>query len=184
MTGLLPTTGDARAARERRMRAGVEAIYDELTDGRTRTLRMAELVYAAAERHPDLLPTRAAIDAERELPQKDKQGLEIDQGVFFAHVLADEHCGAHLMHAMSQPRAGALELLDGLRSTGSVDLGVVRVDRDGDAGVITTQNDAFLNSEDDPSVAALETAIDLVLLDDAIRVGVLRGGFAKHPKYA
>jgi thioesterase DpgC len=46
------------------------------------------------------------------------------------------------------------------------------------------QNHAFLNSEDDASVAALETAIDLVLLDDAIDVGVLRGGPATHPKYA
>jgi thioesterase DpgC len=184
MAEIATASPEARAAREERLRTQAVAVYEEATDGLSRSLRMAEVVYAAAERHPDLLPTRAAIDAERELPQKDKQGLEIDQGVFFAHVLADERCGAHLMHAMSQPRADALELIDGLRSTGSVDLGVVRVDRDGDAGVITTQNDAFLNSEDDPSVAALETAIDLVLLDDAIRVGVLRGGFAKHPKYA
>jgi thioesterase DpgC len=183
MTRLLPTTGDARAARERRMRAGVEAIYDELTDGRTRTLRMAELVYAAAERHPDLLPTRAAIDAERELLQKDKQGLEIDQGVFLAHVLAHPRCGPHLVHAMAQPRAEALDRIDELRRTGSVDLGVARVDRDGGVGLITTQNHAFLNSEDDPSVAALEIAVDLVLLDDAISVGVLRGAPAVHPKY-
>ena len=60
MTEVLTTTAEARAAREARMRAGVEAVYDELTDGRTRSLRMAELVYAAAERHPDLLPSRAA----------------------------------------------------------------------------------------------------------------------------
>jgi thioesterase DpgC len=184
MTEVLPTTAEARAAREARMRAGVEAIYDELTDGRTRSVRMAELVYAAAERYPDLLPSRAAIDAERELLQKDKQGLEIDQGVFLAHVLAHPRCGPHLVHAMSQPRAEALALVDDLRRTGSVDLGVVRVDRDGEVGLITTQNHAFLNSEDDPSVAALETAVDLVLLDDAIRVAVLRGGVATHAKYA
>jgi (3,5-dihydroxyphenyl)acetyl-CoA 1,2-dioxygenase len=183
MTGVLTTTSEARAAREARMRAGVEAMYDELTDGRTRSLRVAELVYAAAERHPDLLPSRAAIDAERELLQKDKQGLEVDQGVFLAHVLAHPQCGPHLVHAMAQPRAEALALLDDLRRTGSVDLGVVRVDRDGEVGVITTQNHAFLNSEDDPSVAALETAVDLVLLDDAIAVGVLRGAPAVHPKY-
>jgi thioesterase DpgC len=85
---------------------------------------------------------------------------------------------------MSQPKADALGHLDTLRATGSVDLGVARVDRDGDVGLITTQNDAFLNSEDDPSVAALETAVDLVLLDDAIRVAVLRGGVATHAKYA
>jgi thioesterase DpgC len=183
MTDLLPSTAEARAAREARMRAGAEGIYDELTDGRTRSLRMSELVYAAAERHPDLLPTRAAIDAERELLQKDKQGLEIDQGAFLAHVLAHPRCGPHLVNAMAQPKAEALERLGELRRTGGVDLGVVRVDRDGEVGLVTTQNHAFLNSEDDPSVAALETAIDLVLLDDAIAVGVLRGAPAVHSKY-
>lgn len=184
MTEVLTTSVQARAAREERIRGEVEAIYDELTDGRTRSLRMAELVYAAAERRPDLLPSRAAIDGERELLQKDKRGLEIDQGVFLAHVLAHPRCGPHLVHAMAQPRAEALERVDELRRTGSVDLGVARVDRDGEIGLITTQNHAFLNSEDDPSVAALETAVDLVLLDDAIAVGVLRGGPAEHPKYA
>jgi (3,5-dihydroxyphenyl)acetyl-CoA 1,2-dioxygenase len=178
------TTAEARAEREARLRVEVEAIYEELTDGLTRSLRMAELVYAAADRHPDLVPSRAAIDAERELLQKVKQGLEIDQGIFLAHVLAHPRCGPHLVHAMAQPKAEALQRIGELRDSGSVDLGVARVDRDGEVGVVTTQNHAFLNSEDDPSVAALETAVDLVLLDDAIRVGVLRGGPATHRKYA
>src|SRR6185436_9137675 len=46
------------------------------------------------------------------------------------------------------------------------------------------QHHAFLNSEDDASVAALETAVDLVLLDEGIDAGVLRGAPATHPKYA
>ena len=184
MTEALTTSPEARAAREARIRASVEAIYEELTDGLTRSARMAELVYAAAERHPDLLPSRAAIDAERELLQRDKLGLEIDQGVFLAHVLAHPRCGPHLVHAMAQPTADALARLDELRATGSVDLDVARVDRDGEIGLITTQNHKFLNSEDDRSVAALETAVDLVLLDDAISVGVLRGAPAVHSKYA
>jgi (3,5-dihydroxyphenyl)acetyl-CoA 1,2-dioxygenase len=184
MTEMLTTSPEARAAREARIRASVEEIYEELTDGLTRSPRMAELVYAAAKRHPDLLPSRAAIEAERELLQKDKQGLEIEQGIFLAHVLAHPRCGPHLVHAMAQPKAEELERLDELRSTGSVDLDLVRVDRDGEIGLITTQNHKYLNSEDDPSVAALETAVDLVLLDDAISVGVLRGAPAVHPKYA
>ena len=65
-----------------RWRNDIESIYAELTDGWRRQLRVSELVYAAAERFPGLLPTRAAIDAERQLCQKDKQGLEIEQGVF------------------------------------------------------------------------------------------------------
>jgi len=177
-------TAEARAERERTLPGEIEAIYVELTDGFRRSLRMSELVYAAAERRPELLPSRAAIDAERELPQKEKQGLEIDQGIFLAHVLANPRCGPHVLHAMAQPRVEALAAIDELERTGSVDLGPVRVDRRGTIGEVTTQNHAFLNSEDDPSVAALEIAIDLVLLDDAIEVGVLRGGPATHPKYA
>ena len=111
MADTLTTSPEARAEREARLRAEAEAIYDEITDGCTRSLRMAELVYAAAERHPDLLPTRAAIDAERELLQKDKQGLEIEQGIFFAHILADPRCGPHLLHAMAQPKPEALDLI-------------------------------------------------------------------------
>lgn len=184
MADVLTISAEARAERDVRVRASVEAIYEEVTDGLSRSLRMSELVYAAAERHPDLLPRRAAIDAERELRQKDKQGLEIDQGVFLAHVLAHPRCGPHLVHAMAQPKPDALALVEELRANGSVDLGPVRLDRSGAIGLVTTQNHAFLNSEDDASVAALETAVDLVLLDDEIRVGVLRGGPATHPKHA
>jgi thioesterase DpgC len=177
-------TAEARAERERELPRRIEGIYEELTEGFTLSLRASELVYAAADRRPELLPSRAAIATERELLQKDKQGLEIDQGIFLAHVLAHPRCGPHLLHAMAQPRAEAPGALQELRGTGAVDLGPVRVDRDGAIGVVTTQNHAFLNSEDDASVAALEIAVDLVLLDDRIDVGVLRGGPATHPKYA
>ncbi len=162
----------------------MESIYGELTDGFRTLPRVAELVYAAAELFPDQLPGRAAIEAERELLQKDKRGLEINQGVFVAHVLAHERTGFHLIHSMSQPTAEALALLEGFRRDGQADLGPLRVDRDGDVGYVTIQNHAHLNSEDDASVVALEVAVDLVLLDDAIRVGVLRGAPATHPKYA
>src|SRR5919107_5473413 len=144
-------TEAARAERERELPGRIEDIYEELTDGFERSLRMAELVYAAAERRPDLLPGRAAIDAERELPQARKQGLEIDQGIFLAHVLAHPRCGPHLLHAMAQPRAEALAALDDFRRTGAADLGPVRVDRHDGIGTVTMQNHAFLNSEDDPS---------------------------------
>ena len=174
----------ADAVWQERLRSDIESIYGELTDGFRTRPRVAELVYAAAELFPDQLPSRAAIDAERESLQKDKQGLEISQGVFVAHVLAHERAGFHLIHSMSQATPAALALLDEFRRDGQVDLGPIRVDRDDDVGYVTIQNHAHLNSEDDASVAALEVAVDLVLLDDAIRVGVLRGSAATHPKYA
>ncbi len=175
---------DAGAVWEEHLRSDMDAIYAGLTDGYRRQLRVSELVYAAAEQFPEQLPSRAAIDEERELLQKDKQGLEISQGIFVAHVLAHPRSGFHLMHAMSQPTAEALARLGEFERAGAIDLGPMRVDREGDVGHVTVQNHAFLNSEDDVSTAALEVAIDLVLLDDSIRVGVLRGAPATHHKYA
>jgi thioesterase DpgC len=177
----LPAT-DAGAVWEEHLRSDMDAIYAGLTDGYRRQLRVSELVYAAAEQFPEQLPSRAAIDEERELLQKDKQGLEISQGIFVAHVLAHPRSGFHLMHAMSQPTAEALARLGEFERAGAIDLGPMRVDREGDVGHVTVQNHTFLNSEDDVSTAALEVAIDLVLLDDRIRVGVLRGAPAPPPK--
>ena len=160
------------------------AVYEELTEGLTRPIRVSELVYAAAERAPGQLPTRAQMDAERALPQRDKAGLEIIQGEFLARVLADERTGAHLVHCMARPTEAAIELLGQFRRTGAVDLGPMRVDRDGALGIVTNQNHGCLNAEDDASTAAMEVAVDLVLLDDDIEVGVLRGAPAIHPKHA
>jgi thioesterase DpgC len=162
----------------------IESVYDTLTDGRRRLLRVSELAYAAADRYPGLVPTRAEIDAERAHLQKDKAGREIEQGVFISRILARPDLGRHLLHAMSQPRPEALARADEFHRSGCVDLGPMRVERRGAVGHVTIQNHAFLNSEDDVSTAALEIAVDLVLLDDAIDVGVLRGAAAVHPKHA
>jgi thioesterase DpgC len=160
-------------------------IYDELTNGCTTERRLADLVYAAAARYPALLPSREMIARERALKRQiAKQGHEIEQGLFAAHVLADERCGTHLVLAMLRPKPEAEALLGDFIRSGRADLGPARVERIGNVGHVTLANPNFLNAEDDPAVAALETAVDLVLLDDQIEVGVLRGDFAQHPKYA
>jgi (3,5-dihydroxyphenyl)acetyl-CoA 1,2-dioxygenase len=164
--------------------ADIESIYDELTDGRTLSLRVSELAYKAASSCPGLVPTRADIDGERLHLQKDKVGLEIDQGLFVSRVLGSRRSGEHLIAAMSLPKPESLSLLDEFRQSGTADLGVVRVDRIDRVGHVTLQNHACLNAEDDGFTAAFEVAVDLVLLDDGIDVGVLRGGPATHPKYA
>lgn len=175
----------ARAVKERFFRRHAAAIYDEVTDGGARFLRVSEVVEAAAGRYPALLPGRAEIDAERALKlQSAKEGHELDQGLFVAHILADERCGLHLIHAMLKPKREALERLDEFRRTGILDLGEAKVERKGKIGHVTLTNTKFLNAEDDRATAALETCIDLVLLDDNIEVGVLRGGVVQHPKFA
>ena len=175
----------ARAVKDRFFRRHAAAIYDEMTANGARLLRVSELVAAAATRYPALLPTPARIEAERALKlQSAKEGLELDQGIFLACVLADARCGMHLIHAMLKPRREALDRLEAFRQAGFADLGGATVERKGKVGHVTLTNTKFLNAEDDRATAALETAVDLVLLDDSIEVGVLRGGTVEHPKYA
>jgi thioesterase DpgC len=174
----------ARAARVSFLRAHAEDVYRALTHDHTQPLRAEELVHAAAERFPGLVPSREAVDRERQLPQRDKEGVEIDQGIFFCHILSSRAAGLHLVHTMLRPTREAERLLERFRADGIADLGPVRVERVGAAGHVTVSNPAFLNAEDDSTVLPLEIAIDLVLLDPAIEIGVLRGGVVSHPKYA
>ena len=176
---------NARTVKERFFRRHAVAIYDEITGRGARTLRISELVAAAAARYPALLPTAERLKEERALMQQSaKEGYEVDQGLFLSCVLADERCGMHLIHAMLKPKREALDRLAEFRRTGFADLGEAQVERKGKIGHVTVSNPKFLNAESDVTTDATEIAIDLVLLDDAIEVGVLRGGVVQHPKYA
>jgi (3,5-dihydroxyphenyl)acetyl-CoA 1,2-dioxygenase len=175
---------DSAAKRSDFLRAQVEEVYAELTDGFREAVRVEELVFRAAARFPGLVPTREEISAERELRQAQKRGAEIDQGVFLSHVLASPRAGGHLVHAMLRPKIRSLELLDEFRREGKVDLGVAHLERREQAGIVELRNLRFLNAEDDMATTALETAVDLVLLHPDIEVGVLRGGVVDHPRHA
>jgi (3,5-dihydroxyphenyl)acetyl-CoA 1,2-dioxygenase len=166
------------------MRARAEEIYLELTDGLRRPLRDEELVYAAAERYPELLPTREAMAAERARALPDKEGLELAQGQFLSAVLASPRCGSHLVWSMLRPTREALERLDDFRATGVADLGGTYLERQGNVAYLEIRNDRHLNAEDCDTLPATEVAIDLALLDPAVEVGVIRGAVVSHPRYA
>jgi len=100
------------------------AAYEQITEGRRRPVRVAELVYVAGDRFGREPPTRAQIDRERELLQKHKREVEIAQGEFLARVLAGERCGAHLVHSMARPTAAALELLENFKRSAKPGAGV------------------------------------------------------------
>jgi thioesterase DpgC len=173
----------AREQRERFLRAHVEALYDELTGNRARFVRLEDLVLAAADAVPGLVPTAVQVAAEAELLQRDKDGVEIDQGIFIAHVLASATAGRHLCHAMLLPRAETADRLKELDANGSVDFGTVSVVRRGKAAVVTATNARFLNAEDNSTLDAMEIAVDIAILDPKTDIAVLRGGVVEHPKY-
>ena len=114
----------------------------------------------------------------------EKAGVELNQGLLTAEILANPRIGRHLVESMLRPTALAHEHLDELRRTGRVVLGAARVTRHGGAGLLELCNPRHLNAEDGNTLAATEAAVDLVLLDPEIEVGVFRGGVVDHPRYA
>ncbi len=173
----------ARDARSRFLSAHAEGLYDRLTQNRSRFIRVEHLVYDAAALVPGLVPTRAQVAAESALLQRDKEGLEIDQGIFVSAVLANAHAGRHLCHAMLLPRAEAIARLPELEKNAGVDLGAAEVFRKGKAAHVIQKNPRHLNAEDDSTLDAAEIAVDLAILDPRTQIGVLRGGTVQSGKY-
>jgi thioesterase DpgC len=167
---------EARGARGRFLAAHAGAVYDRITQNRSRFVRVEDLVVEAAALVPGLVPTRAQVDAESAHAQRDKDGVEIDQGIFVSAVLASPEAGRHLCHAMLLPRADALARLPELEKTGRIDLGAAEVIRKGRASWVIQKNPRHLNAEDDTTLDAAEIATDLAILDPQTSICVLRGG--------
>ena len=174
----------ARDARFAFLRRHARTLYDRLTAGRTRFVRIERLAYDAAEAVPGLAPTRAEVAAEAELRQADKDGCEVDQGILFNQFLADPECGLHLCHAMLLPREESAEALARFRRDGRLDLGCAKVERQGKAAVLLLSNRRFLNSEDNATQSATEIGADVCILDPESQVAVLRGDVVPEGKYA
>lgn len=173
----------ARACRCRFMDVHADAVYDEITRGRSVDLRLSELVDAAATAFPGLVPTADQLATEAGRPQAGKEGHEIDQAIFLNRVLRSPLVGPHLLNAMLRPTPRALGLLPEFIQTGTADLGSVRLERIGSTARLTMCRDDCLNAEDNRQVEDMETAVDLALLDPAVGVGLLRGGEMSHSRY-
>ena len=159
-------------------------IYDQLTGGRSRAVRVDDLLWRAAELWPGLVPTRAELATESERMQADKDGREIQQGMFVSQMLSDPEIGTHLVTSMLAPTSEAQSRLEELVTQGELDLGAARVTVDGGVGYVYLKHPRFLNAEDDETLGPFETAIDLVLLHPDVKMGVLRGDPVDHPKYS
>jgi thioesterase DpgC len=173
----------ARDARTRFLSAHAGAVYDRLTRSRTRFVRVEQLIYDAALLVPGLTPTQPQVDAEMALMQRDKEGHEVDQGIFVSRVLADARSGTHLCHAMLMPRPEAIAQLPEYERTGYLDLGAAEILRKGNASFVIQKNPKHLNAEDDTTIDAAEIAVDLAILDPRTQIGVLRGDYVQGGKY-
>ena len=173
----------ARRARLAFLEAHIETLYRRLTGDRARYVRLEQLVFDAAALVPGLVPSRDAMAREMALKQADKEGIEVDQGLFVSRLMARESLAFHLCHAMILPLPDSCARLEEYKRTGRLDLGRAAVERRGAVSVVTMQNPGALNAEDNTTLAPLETAVDLALLDPGTKICVLRGGPIPHAKY-
>lgn len=173
----------ARAARVTFLEAHVDAVYRKLTGDLSRYERLEHLIFDAATLVPGLVPSRAALEREAALKQADKDGIELDQGLFVARLMRHEALAQHLCHAMMLPLAESRARLADFERTGKADCGKATVERRGAVSTVTIRNPEALNAEDATTMTPLEIAVDLALLDPATKICVLRGGPLAHAKY-
>jgi thioesterase DpgC len=171
-----------RASREAFLGRHAESVYRALTKDQTNFVRAEPLVYDAANLIAGLTPTRQQVAEQSEKPQRDKDGIEVDQGVFFAQILAHAGAGTHFCHAMLLPKEESLARLAEFQQKGALDLGTAAVERSGKAAIVYLKNPRYLNAEDEATISETETAVDLAILDSS-ELAVLRGGIVDHPKY-
>jgi thioesterase DpgC len=172
-----------RTVREDFLQRHAETVYRKLTKNLTEFKRVDELTYDAAKLVPGLTPTRKQVDAESALLQSEKDGVEVDQGIFLAQVLAVPDVGMHLCHAMLRPKMESIERAREFIMNDVIDFGSAKIERQGKATVVTVKIPRFLNAEDDDTLDDTETATDIAILDPMSEVCVLRGDAVDHPKY-
>ena len=175
---------EARRARIAFLECHRAELYRRLTDDYARFLRAHDLLDAAGDLVPALVPAPSLIEAENGRLQKHKDGHEIDQGIFLNQIIADVDAGTHFCHAALLPTEEAVALLPDLEADGRVDLEGASVERKGRMSIVTMRNPRFLNAEDDSNVDTIEIAVDLALLDPETEMCILRGGVVEHRKYA
>jgi enoyl-CoA hydratase/carnithine racemase len=172
-----------RRAREDFVQRHAGTIYRKLTKNLANFVRVDDLVYGAARLVPGLTPTHKQVDAESSLMQAEKEGVEVDQGIFLSQVLAVPDAGMHLCKSMLLPKPEALERMAEFVKAGTIDFGPATVARQGKAAVVTVCNPRFLNAEDDDTLDDTETAADIAMFDPMSEICVLRGGVVDHPRY-
>ncbi len=95
---------NCREARENFLTRHADAVYRKLTKNLAEFSRIDDITYFAAKLVPGLTPTRRQVDAESELLQSEKDGVEVDQGIFpgaCAGQCRDRHASVP-RHAASQ----------------------------------------------------------------------------------
>ncbi len=146
--------------------------------------RLEALAESASKLCPGIYPSQKEILTEQNKLLRDKDGLELHQGILFSQWFSDPELGQKMIRNMRRPTQRSLELQEEFLKTGKADLKYSRIEIVNGAATVFFSNPEYLNAEDDTTLEPTETAVDLVLLNPEVKVGVLRGDLVHHPKYS
>lgn len=158
-------------------------LYQTVTHDLKRFLRLDQLLHEVQNHVPGLTPSPQTLSEERERIQRDKEGHEIDQGLFLSHVLADEICGIHLCHAMLLEHPKTEIYKEEYFAKGQLTLDGVSLKRENAAACLTFQNGPHLHAEDDTTLDHTEICADLAILDPQTSIALMRGEVIEEGKY-
>ena len=126
---------------------------------------------------PGLTPTRAQVASE-DATAPARQGRPRDRPrAFFCRTCSAMSSPADISATRCCCRARtSSEQLRQLAADGRLDLGPMTLQRRGKAIHLILNNPRYLNAEDQTTIDAMETAVDIAILDPATQIAVLRGG--------
>ncbi|MBI2697818.1 hypothetical protein A9W98_01465 [Mycobacterium gordonae] len=163
----------------------IDDIYRTLTAGSdSRPVRLGDLVRAAGDQLPDLLPDRATRERDDELGSSERLQVERDQGRFLRALLRNPATAVPALTDMRAPLPESAAHAAHFQATGELVLETVSLRRAAGFAELTLANTMTLNAETNQFMRDVEVAVDVATLDPATSVGVIRGAPMEYTSYA
>jgi (3,5-dihydroxyphenyl)acetyl-CoA 1,2-dioxygenase len=177
------TDGELRAAAAW-LDTHIQEIYLTLRADFGAEPRLGDLVRAAGDQLPDLLPDVVTRQHDDQLAPSERLRVERDQGRFLRALLRNPATAVPALVDMRTPLPESAAHAAHYQSCGELVLETVTLRRAPNFAELTLANTTTLNAETDQLVHDLEVAVDVVTLDPARSVCVIRGAPMEHASYA
>lgn len=162
----------------------IQNVYQTLTATSGGNRRLGDLVCAAGDQLPDLLPNRVTRKHDDELAPSERLRVERDQGRFLRALLRNPATAIPALTDMRAPLPESAAHAVQFQASGQLFLQTVTLRRAANVAELTLANTMTLNAETNQLMRDLETAVDVVTLDPATSVGVIRGAPMEYASYA
>lgn len=162
----------------------IQEVYQALTAPSCGNRRLGDLVRAAGDILPDLLPDRVTRQHDDELAPSERLRVERDQGQFLRALLRNPTTAFPALTDMRAPLPESAAHAAQFQASGELVLDTVTLRRADYLAEVTLANTMTLNAETNQFGHDLEVAVDVVTMDPTTSVGVIRGAPMEHASYA